>query len=448
MDRVVTLRREQRTSRLTPEGWGYVTILGFIAFGAVLRNVNLLVITTGMMIIPLVFNWRIGVAMARRLTLTRLPPRRMHVGELVTVAYNCHNGDNRIAATNVIVRDVVQSVDLQSSDAATAGQRVRSWIANVVASLRKLAPGRLFGGDDALVVRFANVRAGQSGRASSRCLFSGRGVYDFGPAEILTSYPFGLVAARIQQPQIEQVFVAPAIGKLNPDWEQRISSTVTGEHSVRRRRSNEEDSFYAMRQWRSGDSPRNIHWRSTAKRSQPMVKQFDQQDDRDFALLLDLHGHDQESRQMCEQILSFAATAIEQFDVDVRGQVAVAVCGHQTNYVVGRNRQEASGEVMRLLAAADFADRPPLADSIRELAQHVTTGTGIFCVSSRPRPAELSFDVASDSGTNADLPTALLGVIRWIEVASPEFGDLFQPAGGLDQAADVLVSKWRGAGRS
>ena len=443
MDRVVAPRREQRTSRLTPEGWGYVTILGFIAFGAVLRNVNLLVITTGMMVIPLVFNWRIGVAMAKRLTLTRLPPRRMHVGELVTLSYTCRNQDRRIAATNVVVRDVIESVDLQSPVTTTAADRVRSWITNLVASLRKLAPGRLFGGDNALVVRFANVPAQQAGRASSRCLFSSRGVYDLGPAEILTSYPFGLVAARIQQPDIERVFVAPAIGKLNPDWEQRISSTVTGDNSVQRRRGNEEDAFYAMRQWRSGDNPRNIHWRSTAKRSQPMVKQFDQQDDRDFALLLDLNGHDDTTQEMCEQILSFAATAIEQFDVDVRGQVAVAVCGRRICHVLGRNRQEASREVMRLLATAEISHQPPLAASVLELAHHVTPGTGIFCVSSRSRPAELSIDPMEEHGETADLPPTVFNAIRWIEVASPKFDELFQPASGLDESADTLVTKWR-----
>ena len=67
-----------------------------------------------------------------------------------------------------------------------------------------------------------------------------------------------------------------------------------------------------MRDYRSGDSPRWIHWRTSARRGELMVKEFEQQNEQDLAILIDpwlpRTKASPEQREALEQAISFAAT--------------------------------------------------------------------------------------------------------------------------------------------
>ena len=52
---------------LTPEGFAYLTIAGFITIGSMIRNINLLILMTGIMFAPLLINWRLAVHRLRTL---------------------------------------------------------------------------------------------------------------------------------------------------------------------------------------------------------------------------------------------------------------------------------------------------------------------------------------------------------------------------------------------
>ena len=62
----------------------------------------------------------------------------------------------------------------------------------------------------------------------------------------------------------------------------------------------------------SGDSPRWIHWRTSARRGELMVKEFEQQNEQDLAILIDpwlpRTKAAPEQREALEQAISFAAT--------------------------------------------------------------------------------------------------------------------------------------------
>ena len=108
--------------------------------------------------------------------------------------------------------------------------------------------------------------------------------------------------------------------------------------AVKRRRGVDEDEFYALRRWRSGDNRKHIHWRSTAKLGRPMVKQFDQKSNRDLALLVDLYVPDMESLDQmefadfdgyparCESALSFAATVFASLSGQVHYGIESVFC--------------------------------------------------------------------------------------------------------------------------
>lgn len=410
-------KARQRHCGLTSEGWVYVVIVCFISIGGVLRNVNLLTLATGLLLAPLIFNWRVSVANLRSLSAKRGIPEHVHAQTPVNVTWTCDNVGGRLAARNVIIHDRLN----QQPHAPRSEKVIGRMIQFIARKFNSLFPDGTDNNDFAHVC-FQTVTKLDPVISTFQCFFPGRGKYELGPAELKTSFPFGLVACKIPLDDRDMVYVAPPLGKLNPTWERRINSMETGSQSRMRRRGLEKDEFYAMRKWRSGDSRKDIHWRSTARFGFPMVKQFDQPNDRDFALLLDLHDDDAMTRLQCETILSFAATALSQATAEVQGQLAVAVCGEENNLVAGRQNQRTRGNVMRCLAVAKPALNPDLDTSVVELASQISIGTPLFCLSTRAEPDWLK------PGDSVEINPALSAVkssVRWIRVDSDEFSELF-----------------------
>ena len=390
----------------------YIVIICFISIGAVLRNVNLLILSTGMLVAPLIFNWRVCMANLRSLKARRVVPERIHAQTTVNVAWTCDNSGGRLTARNVILHDKING--------KSESERV-SLLSRMIQRLKN--DGRR--GNEPLQeyahVTFSGVTKDDPGVSSYRCYFPGRGKFALGPAEIRTSFPFGLVSCCIPVSEQQFVFVAPPLGKLHPTWEKRIDSREVGDQSRTRRKGLEMDEFYALRRWRSGDSKKHIHWRSSAKFGYPMVKEFDQPNDRDFALLLDLHSDSEVTRLYCEIILSFASTALSQLSSDVQGQLGLAICGEGNDLVSGRLSRDTSKNAMRKLAVAQPTNKPELETSAIDLAATISQGTPLYCLSTRSEPDWIgSNDVPVSPALNA-----VRNQIRWIHVESDDFKELF-----------------------
>ena len=77
-------------------------------------------------------------------------------------------------------------------------------------------------------------------------------------------------------------------------------------------RTARQQEYHGLRDYRPGDSPRWIHWRTTARVGEPMVKEFEQQTEQDLAVLLDpwlpRAGATPEQREAVEDAIRFAAT--------------------------------------------------------------------------------------------------------------------------------------------
>jgi len=153
-----------------------------------------------------------------------------------------------------------------------------------------------------------------------------------------------------------------------------------------------------------------------------MVKQFDQPNDRDFALLLDLYDTDEMTRLQCETILSFAATALSKATAEIQGQLAVAVCGEENNLVAGRQNRKTHSNVMRRLAVAKPSANPNVDNSVVELASQISVGTPLYCFSTRGEPDWLK---PTESVEISPALNAVKGMVRWIRVDSDEFNELF-----------------------
>jgi hypothetical protein len=108
-----------------------------------------------------------------------------------------------------------------------------------------------------------------------------RGIYRWQPLKLSTAYPFGLARRLVVCPtQERETIVHPMLGQLDVNqfqrWlrhSQRVASLQT---RTRSRRSVAPADFYGIRNYRPGDSPRWIHWRTTARVGIPMVREFEE----------------------------------------------------------------------------------------------------------------------------------------------------------------------------
>jgi uncharacterized protein (DUF58 family) len=112
-----------------------------------------------------------------------------------------------------------------------------------------------------------------------------RGRYEVGPLTVRLTDPFGCVELSRAFSSIEQVTVTPPVQPL-PSIRLGGDGYAGGEgHAARAAVSGEAD--VATREYRQGDDLRKVHWRSTAKRGELMVRRDEQPRQNRATLLLD-----------------------------------------------------------------------------------------------------------------------------------------------------------------
>lgn len=107
------------------------------------------------------------------------------------------------------------------------------------------------------------------GRASYEVAADGRGVAQLGPARIRLTDPFGLVAETIESRETVELLTYPSVEELT--WTRSRTDRLPEGAPTRDRHE-----FDRLREYDRSDAPRDIHWKSSAKRAcDPLiVKEF------------------------------------------------------------------------------------------------------------------------------------------------------------------------------
>ena len=119
-----------------------------------------------------------------------------------------------------------------------------------------------------------------------------RGLHTVGPLTIEVEDPFGLLRSRRTLDDTRRVIVLPRTWPLAPlppapgDEPEHGTRVLTSTSTV-------DEEFATMRPYTVGDDIRRIHWRTTARVGQPVVRQYDQPWQRRTTVLLDVRrpGH-------------------------------------------------------------------------------------------------------------------------------------------------------------
>ena len=404
--------RSRRTVRFAREGWYFLFILAFIVIGSILRQMNLLFLLIGLMVTPLFLNWRFAISTMYYLLPMRRTTDVVNAGQTTFVEWSLTNARSWLTAWNVKIVDRIRQVD--PGDAAQKSE------------IELIVP---------------QVAPNGTTHSSYRIHFSQRGKYILGPARISTTFPLGLIRGAFWWQRETELYVGPRLGELTPIWHQRMASLAAGNSSNQRRRGIEQEEFYALRPWKSGDSIRWIHWRSSAKANDLIVKQFDQKGDRDFAILLDCYIDDDTNpwtpspddsimaegplgppqfatSEQVELAISCTATILFELENWIRGQVAVSFCGQSVWTATTQAYSQFLAELMRRLAVIRPTMNTRFEQGLLELANHASAGTPLIVISTRPRP--------EFTGDMSPMYESALKRADWIQVGTPYCDELFQ----------------------
>ena len=169
--------------------------------------------------------------------------------------------------------------------------------------------------------------AGRAFRAGGRFVCHRRGRIHLGRCRVRSSFPFGFVTASRTFRQGATVIVWPARGVLRRQLLHR--GAVESSHAVASLVSGGQDEFFGLREYRGEDNPRWIHWRKSASRTTPVVREMARPQPETLWVVLDMHAPADTAEQKefdahLEAQLSFAATLIDH--AFVRGyQVGLAM---------------------------------------------------------------------------------------------------------------------------
>jgi uncharacterized protein (DUF58 family) len=132
------------------------------------------------------------------------------------------------------------------------------------------------------------IEAGGERLVTWNATFARRGRQRLGGARVTTRFPFGLFRKAGRVRLDDEVLVFPAVGPLSSALRRALA--VGGPRAVPRRGRGHD--LYNLRDYRSGDDPRLIHWRSSAKTGTLTVRELQADASRDTLIVLAVVGAD------------------------------------------------------------------------------------------------------------------------------------------------------------
>ncbi|MEL7975448.1 DUF58 domain-containing protein [Isoptericola sp. F-RaC21] len=208
-----------------------------------------------------------------------------------------------------------------------------------------------------------------------------RCVIPVGPVRSVRSDPLGLLRREVQLTQVEELFVHPVTKPLTgsstgflKDLEGRVTTDL----------SDSDVSFHALRDYVPGDDLRHVHWKTTARTGQLVVRQFEETRRSHLAVLLSTRHDDYASDDEFELAVSVCGSLGLQAIREDRGVTVLVNDGR----LRGDDRTRLLDDLARVETTS--ATRARLADVARLAGQTITDASVVaFVVGSGVRPAEL-----------------------------------------------------------
>lgn len=378
----------RRKHRLTRLGFHFVFVGAFAMLGGALRGFNLLLVLAGLLVGALIMQWRWSRRAVEAISVQRRLPTEAFAGKPFRVRYRLRNHGRFMPVWMIRVEDKIESIDRAQSAVALCG-------VGVVSANRTVSP-------------------------HYDCVVTNRGRYRFGPVSMMTTFPFSLFSSRQIVDDQSEIHVFPELLTLQGRWQQALVSRSGGVATTARRSGAVEGDFFGLREWQTGDSPKWIHWRTSARLPELAVRQFEQQRRFDTCILVDAYKGVESGaadQRGVELAISLAATFLVHLVGSPSNRIVLAVAGTEADAVIGGGSSEGKRRMLEMLADVKPTDQPNIGEAAKKALHIVGHTQDLIVISSRAFSSVQNTDAAM---TQTISPWVRRGSFRWINVNGPE----------------------------
>jgi uncharacterized protein (DUF58 family) len=265
--RVWAAVRAWRRVRFTSGGAAFTLGTTAVGFAALNTGNNLLYLLLGSMLGFITVSGWLSEQAIRELRIERGHPRAVTVGHDLRLVYEVTNGKKRLP-----------SLAVEISEAGL--------------------PEAAF---------MAHVAAGERARARSINSFVRRGIYPLSTVTLSTGFPFGMFRKErdieipgeiVVWPRTDRPVRDPAAGAGRVP---RVGTSVRGAAGAR-------GEYRSLRAYRAGDDPRDIHWRSSARMREPVVREYERDGAETRWICLDLGAEPGEAAEVAVEVAAALAS--------------------------------------------------------------------------------------------------------------------------------------------
>jgi len=321
-------RRVRAAEHITRTGIVFSLLTLAIAIVALNTKINFLVLVFGMLLSAIVLSFVLSRVTMRRLEFARALPEGVHAGEPLAVELRVASRKRRLTSYGLVVQD------------------------ELPAGLSAQRPGGVV----------LELPAGQSVPLAYRAVADRRGVYPFRTVSFSTRFPFGLFHQGRARALPGELVVYPRLGEVAGEFLARARILASSAQRMRGARGEEE--FRNLREYRHGDNPRRIHWKTSAKLGKPLVREMEALAGERALLLLDTRCP-ASGEAALEAAVSFAATVAR--DLMLRGfLVGLAAYAPELAVAAPAKGQAALRALFETLARLEPNPARSLADLVAE----------------------------------------------------------------------------------
>jgi uncharacterized protein (DUF58 family) len=220
-----------------------------------------------------------------------------------------------------------------------------------------------------------------------RALLVRRGHFRIEALQIRSGDPFGFFEASASVGQGVTLVVYPKIDRL-PLW-RLPPANIEGAHASPERTLQTTPLATTVRPYAPGDSMNRIHWRSTARRGEIHVKEFDLEQTADAWIFLDLDAAAESGigeRSTTEVAVRAAASIMDKAIAENRA-VGMTVNGHRTTVLAADRGSRQRLKILQLLAAVEADGRTPLGESLISTLTRLRRGMTAIVITATQDPA-------------------------------------------------------------
>lgn len=255
--------RPPRRLSFTTSGKYFVLLTLGIGFGAINTGDNLLFLLLGMMLSLILASGVLSEAVIRRLGARRSAPGRIFAGAQAPGALELQNPSRWPSLSIEVAERRARGLDGPHAGREVGPQSIPWW-----KFWRRKPPADELHADIARAYTL-RIEPGEHQQMAARYYFATRGRFELVGLDIITRFPFGFFEKRRELDQADVVIVFPTALPA----ERWLADVHARFGDIPRNRRGPGEDFFGLRDYRPGEDQRRIHWKSSARRGEIVVRE-------------------------------------------------------------------------------------------------------------------------------------------------------------------------------